>query len=190
MRGWIAIFLKAAGWRAFSFSLALWLAYCWWAFRAGGVWARVVEAGGGVLPEMKPGFPPIEPQRTLDSLNSADAAADYLCWQAADLPYALGSMIVFSLAAALALKSLRLEKSILRFLLAPPLVYMICEAIENALLAVFASGLADPVESLVLVQQAATTVKLASGLGSLFVAVIALAAALAAAAVRLVRSRR
>jgi hypothetical protein len=152
-------------------------------------WTRAQAAGGGTLPEMQPGFPPIEPQRSLDALAAANGTGDYLLWQALDFPYAIGNLFVTSIAIALALKAVRLQKSPLKFLLLLPPLYVFCEIVENALVAAFAAKIVAPAEAVVLAQQAATTVKMASGFGSMFLGMGALVVATLAALVGLIRKK-
>jgi hypothetical protein len=190
MNKWITERIESASWRGFAFWFAVWFAYNWWAINSPSPWTRALAAAGGKLPESQPGFPPIEPQRSLEALTAASATGDYIFWQALDVPYAVGVLFVTSTAIALALKSVGLERSFLRFLLALPLVYVICEAVENSLVAAFAARAIDPGESAVLVQQAATTLKLASGYGSMFLGLVTLAIAAAAFVLTLSRTRK
>jgi hypothetical protein len=189
MKRWITRRIETASWRRFFVWFVLWFAYNWWAFSMSSPWTRALAAGGGKLPEMQPGFPPIEPQRSLDALAAANATGDYLLWQALDLPYAVGNLLVTSIAIALALKAVRLEKSVLKYLLALPPLYVFCEVIENALVAAFAAKTVAPGEAAVLIQQAATTVKMFSGFGSMFLGLAALVVAAIAALVGLLRKR-
>jgi hypothetical protein len=189
MNRWITRRIETASWRRFFVWFVLWFAYNWWAFSMSSPWTRALAAGGGKLPESQPGFPPIEPQRSLDALAAANATCDYLLWQALDFPYAIGNLFVTSIAIALALKAMRLEKSALRFLLVLPPLYVFCEVIENALVAAFAAKTVAPGEAVVLIQQAATTVKMFSGFGSMFLALAALLVAVLAALVGVFRKR-
>lgn len=186
MKKWIETRIVKASWRAFAIWFVPWFAYNWWAFSMDSPWTRAVAGGGGQVPEMQPGFPPTEPQRSLEALAASGATGDYIVWQALDVPYAIGNLFVTSIAIALALKAVRLDKSVLKFLLLLPPLYVFCEAIENSLVAAFAARLVSPAESVVLVQQLATTVKMASGFGSMFLAMAALAIAAIAALLRLV----
>ena len=93
-------------------------------------------------------------------------------------------------AIALALKALRIEKSIVKFLLVLPPLYVFCEVIENSLVAAFAAKIIAPAESVVLVQQLATTIKMFSGYGSMFLGMAALAVAAVAGLAGLVRGKR
>jgi len=182
--------IAKASWPALAIWLAPFAVYCWWAFRPGGPWPRALEAAGGVLPETKPGFPPIEPQRSLDALAGAGATHDYLLWQVFDFPYALGNLMVLSIAMALGLKALRLDRSPMRLLLALPPIYFLCEIIENSLVFAFAAKMLAPGEGVVLLQQAATTLKLASGGASLALAPISLAIAATASLFRVIGRRK
>ena len=132
------------------------------AFGPEGPWMRARSAAGGLLPETQPGFPPIEPQRSLDALAGAGAIPAYLQGQALDIPFAVLNFAFMSLALAMGLKAARAAAGGLRFLLLAPLVYLVCEFIEDALLSAFASGAFAPAENLVLIQQLMTTLKLSS----------------------------
>lgn len=189
MSGWINSRIEKARWSGFAIWFALWFAYNWWAFNMNSPWTRALAAGGGKLPESQTGFPPIEPQRSLDALAAANATSDYILWQAFDIPYAIGNLFVTSIAIALALKAVRLDKSVLRYLLALPPLYVACEIIENSLVAAFAAKLVAPGEGAVLIQQAATSVKMASGYGSMFLGLAALALAAFAAIIGFFRKR-
>lgn len=190
MKNWISARLQKSNWRGLAVWFAPWFAYNWWAFNLASPWTRALSGGGGKLPETQTGFPPIEPQRSLDALSAASATGDYILWQALDFPYAIGNLFVTSIAIALALKALRLDKSVLRYLLLLPPLYVLCEIIENALVAAFAAKLLSPTEPFALVQQAATTVKMFSGFGSILLGLAALAIAALAAGARLIWKRR
>lgn len=189
MNGWIRTRIEKASWRGFVVWFVPWFAYNWWAFSMDSPWTRALAGGGGNLPEMQTGFPPIEPQRSLEALAGANATGDYILWQALDFPYAIGNLFVTSIAIALALKAVRLDRSFLRFLLVLPPVYVLAEIVENALVAAFAARWIAPSEGVVLVQQAATTVKMLSGYGSMFLGLAALLIAIIAAIVSLFRKR-
>lgn len=181
--------IEHASWRGFAIFFALWFAYNWWAFNTDSPWTRALAAGGGKLPETQPGFPPIEPQRSLDALVAANATGDYILWQAFDVPYAIGNLIVTSIAMALALKAVKLDRSFLRYLLLLPPLYVAGEAVENSLVAAFAAKLVAPGETVVLVQQLATTIKMYSGFGSMFLGLAALVVAVVAALVAFFRKK-
>ena len=189
MNRWINTRIEKASWRGFAIWFAVWFLYNWRAFAMDSPWTRAREAAGGVLPEMKPGFPPIEPQRSLDALAAADATGDYLFWQALDIPYALLNVMTPSIAMALALKATRLTASPTRYLLLLPPVYFLCELVEDLLVAAFAAKAVAPDEIIVLIQQAATTLKLASGSGSMTLALFSLGVAIIAAIVSFFRKR-
>lgn len=189
MNGWISSRIEKANWRGFAIWFAALFAFNWWAFYTSSPWTRALDAAGGDLPESQTGFPPIEPQRSLDALAASNATGDYILWQAFDIPYAIGNLFVTSIAIALALKAMRLEKSLLRYLLILPPLYLFGEVVENSLVAAFAAKLIAPDESVVLVQQAATTVKMLSGYASMFLGLASLAVAAPAGVVRLFRKR-
>ncbi len=189
MNGWIRTRIEKASWRGFALWFAAWFAYNWWAFNMESPWTRALAAAGGKLPESQPGFPPIEPQRSLDALAAAGATDDYLFWQALDFLYAIGNLFVTAIAIALALKAVRLERTFLKYLLILPPLYVLCEIVENSLVAAFAAKLIAPGEAVVLIQQAATSVKMASGFGSMFLGMAALAFAAVAALIGVFRKR-
>lgn len=189
MNRWISARIEKANWRAFALWFVPWFAYSWWAFSMESPWTRALAGGGGGLPEMRPGFPPIEPQRTLDALNASNATGDYILWQALDFPYAIGNLFATSIAIALALKALRLERSPLRNLLLLPPLYLLCETVENSLLAAFAGKIVAPTEAVVLAQQASTTLKMFSGSASMLLGIASLAVAAIAALAGLIRKR-
>ncbi len=180
MTGWINNRIEKATWVGFLIWFVILFAFSFWAFNMDSPWTRALEAAGGILPEMKPGIPAIEPVRSLDAMG-ADKS-DYLLWQALDIPFALMNFFVTIIGMSLGLKALRLERSLLRFLLLAPAVYVACELVEDALLASFAAGVIAPGESIVLIQQFSTTLKFATGMSAqalgIFGAVIAAIAAL------------
>ncbi len=165
MNGWIGKQIDKATWMKFGVWFAVLFIFSVWAFNMDSPYTRALAAGGGMLPETQPGFPAIEPQRSLALLGNAKN--DYILWQAIDVPYAIMNLMLTMSAIGLGLKALHLGASALRFLLFLPLVYVACEIIENSLVALFASAAFAPVEPLVLVQQSATTIKFASGFGVL-----------------------
>ncbi|WDI32316.1 hypothetical protein PUV54_03805 [Hyphococcus flavus] len=177
--------IDKASWGHFAIWFAISAAYNWWAFRPGGIWPRVVENAGGVVPEMKPGIPAIEPVRSLDAMG--ENTGDYLLWQLLDIPYAFLNVMIVTIAIGLGLKALKLGATPLRFLLALPFIYFVSEIVENALVAGFASGSLPVSEPVVLVQQLATTLKFASGVPGMFLALLSLAIAAIAGLIRLVR---
>jgi hypothetical protein len=176
-----------ATWLRFALWFAAWWAVSWFFFYRDSAWTRALAAGGDKLPESQPGFPPIEPQRSLDALAAANGTQDYIVWQALDIPFAAVTVMLTMTAIALGLRATRLEA--LRFLLALPPVYFAAELVENALVAAFAAKVVAPAETAVLVQQTATTIKMGTGWGSMIVALLALAAALVCAFVAMFRKR-
>lgn len=189
MNKWISTRIERASWRGFAIWFAALFAFNWWAFYLPSPWTRALHAAGGKVPESQPGFPPVEPQRSLDALAEAGATGDYILWQAFDVPYAILNLMTMSIAIALALKATRLEKSFLKFFLVLPPIYVIGEIIENSLVASFAANAIAPTEGVVLIQQAATTVKMLSGFGSMFLALAAIVVAATAALVGYFRKR-
>lgn len=176
-----------ASWRRFAVWFAAWWGVSWFFFYRDSAWTRALEAGGGKLPESQPGFPPIEPQRSLDALAAANATHDYVLWQLLDLPFALVTVMMSMTAIALGLRALRLKP--LSFLLLLPPLYFLAELVENALVAAFAGKALAPAEGLVLVQQLATTIKMGAGWGSMILALLALVVAASAAVIGIFRKR-
>jgi hypothetical protein len=180
--GWIGKRIDGANWRSFIIWLIALIAFSAWAFLMDSPWARALEFAGGKLPEMQPGIPAIEPVRSLRAMGAN--TGDYLLWQALDVPYAILNLMVAWMGIGLGLKAIRMEKSFLRFMAILPPVYFVCELVEDALLAMFASRALSPSESFVLVQQFATTLKFASGMPALGLAVLGAAVALLSPAFR------
>lgn len=164
--------IKAASWRSLGIWFALLMAYSFWAFGMDSPWTRALEAGGGTLPEMTPGFPPVEPARTLERLS--DSKTDYVLWQIADAPYAILNILVFTTAISLGLKKAGLDGSPLRWLTFLPLAYGFGEIVENSLLTAFTLEALAPHGWGALVQQGATTLKHFSAFGAIGVGLISL----------------
>lgn len=177
--------IERAGWLRFGVWFVIWIAYNWWAFRPGGPWPRAIEPAGGVVPEMTPGIPALEPVRSLEAMG--ENTGDYLLWQLLDIPYAVMNFMVFATAMALALKALRFESSFLRFVLLLPAIYVGCELVENAFVASFAAKILPTAEPLVLIQQLATTLKFASGMPSMALGLLSLVIAAGLGLFRLAR---
>ncbi len=187
MNNWISNQIEKASWLRFAIWFAVLFIFSAWAFYMSSPWTRALAEAGGLLPESQPGFPAIEPQRSLAMLG--DAKGDYLLWQALDIPYAIMNLMVTSIGMALGLKALSLDKSLLRFLLLFPVIYAMCEIIENSLVALFASGVLATNETMVLIQQVATTVKFASGIPAMALGLLGVAIALIAALIGLIRKK-
>lgn len=183
--GWIGTRIEKANWVSFVVWLAILMAFSMWAFLTDSPWTRVLEAAGGFLPETIPGIPAIEPVRSLEAIG--ENRGDYLLWQLLDIPYAIMNFMVVSIALGLGLKALRLDASLLRFLLLLPAIYVACELVENALVASFAAEILPTAEPLVLLQQFATSLKFASLPPAVFLGAIGVALALGLPAIRLVR---
>jgi hypothetical protein len=185
MTGWIEKQIQSASWLRFTLWFAVLFIFSAWAFNMDSPWTRALVEAGGLLPESQPGFPAIEPERSLSMLDGAKS--DYILWQALDIPYAIMNLMVASIGMGLGLKALRLGASPLRFLLLFPMVYVICEIVENSFVALFASGALATSEPAVLLQQLATTVKFASGMSAMALGMLSVVIALIAGLVRLVR---
>jgi hypothetical protein len=184
---WPAKVIDRATWARFALWFAAFWAVSWLFFYRESPWTRALEAGGGKLPESQPGFPPLEPQRSLDALAGANATNDYILWQALDFPFAFVIVMLTATAIALGLKQTGARS--LSFLLFAPPLYFVMEIVENALVAAFAAKLIAPSEAIVLVQQVATTIKMGAGWGSLGLALLGLGAALLAGVFRMFRKR-
>lgn len=107
---------------------------------------------------MTPGFHEGEPGATLARLG--EARGDYLWLQAFDLPFAALAAMVALFALALAAKKIAAPFERIRALLFIPAALAAAEIIEDALLALFASGALFPSPPLAFAQQSATTIKL------------------------------
>lgn len=176
-----------AKWSMFALWFAAWCGVSWLFFYRDSAWTRALAAGGGKLPESQPGFPPVEPQRSLDALAAANATPDYILWQALDLPFAFVTVMLTMTAMALGLRATGMKA--LSFALFLPPLYFAAEIVENSFVAAFAGKVFAPSEGLVLVQQLATTIKMGAGWGSMVLALIALAAALLSAFIGFFRRR-
>ncbi|HBS36599.1 MAG TPA: hypothetical protein DEA50_16230 [Parvularcula sp.] len=185
--GWAAKLIDRATWTRFAFWFAAFWAVSWFFFYRESAWTRALKAGGGKLPESQPGFPPLEPQRSLEALEVASATQDYILWQALDLPFAFVVVMMTATAIALGLKGAGLRS--LSFPLAVPPLYFAMELVENAFVAAFAAKIAAPAEAVVLVQQTATTIKMGAGWGAIWLALLGLAAASVSAIIRIFRKR-
>ncbi|WP_425410955.1 hypothetical protein [Hyphococcus sp.] len=183
--GWIKARIGKANWIGLLVWIGVLVLFSFWAFTMDSPWTRALAAAGGALPEMQPGIPAIEPVRSLQAMG--ENTGSYLLWQILDVPYAVMNFMVISSAMGLGLKAVRLETGILRFALLLPALYVVCELIENALLAAFAAEISPLSEPLVLAQQAATTLKFASSMMGGMLAVLGLVVAAIAAGMRLVR---
>ncbi len=179
--------IATVSWRRLAIWFAAWWGVSWFFFYRESAWTRALAAGGGRLPESQPGFPPVEPQRSLDALAAANGTQDYILWQALDFPFAFVTVMLTMTAIALGLRATGLRA--LGFVLALPPLYFAMEVVENALVAAFASGALAPSEAFVLIQQVATTIKMGAGWGSMILAILALAAAALAAVFRLFKKR-
>jgi hypothetical protein len=179
MGGWIRQRIEKASWLGFGLWVAALFAFSYWAFNTDSPWTRALARARGKLPETQPGIPAIEPQRSMELLSAAPG--DYLFWQLLDIPYAVMNLMVFATAMALGLRALRLGNSILRWLIALPIIYLCCEVVENSFVSLFALGVLPPVEPWALFQQAATTLKFGSAFAAMPFVVIGLIAALVVA---------
>lgn len=183
LTNWIHTRIERANWTGFFVWFGLLFVFSFWAFGLESPWTRALEAGGGLLPETQPGLNAIEPQRTLGLLGQA--RGDYITWQFLDVPYAIMNLMVGSIGLGIGLKAIRLEASPLRWLLVLPIIYLICELVENTAVALFASGALSPAEPIVLLQQLATTLKFSAGMPGLMLGMLG---AIIAAILGLVRT--
>jgi len=181
--------IERSSWLQFAVLFAALFGYSWWAFSLDGPWTRALAAAGGKLPEMLPGIPAVEPARSMALLEEAGAIGDYLAWQALDMPYAILNLLAMTTAMGLALRKTGLAASPARLMLFLPVIYLLMEFVENAMVAGYAGDMLPRDGNVVLVQQAATTVKLAAGWGSAFLALAGLVLAAVADLIRLARGR-
>ncbi|MEO0398198.1 MAG: hypothetical protein AAF224_02110 [Pseudomonadota bacterium] len=164
--------ITSASWRGALLWFVALAAFSYWAFNTNSPWTEALAAGDGVLPEMLPGFPPVEPARTLETLGNGKRA--YLLWQFADIPFAtLNTLLLWSLI-GLGLKGAGLAASPLRYAMAAPLAYGLGEVVENSFLTAFALDAAAPYGWSALIQQAATTVKHTAAFGAGALALVCL----------------
>jgi hypothetical protein len=156
---------------------ALLAGYAFWLYAQDSPWTRAFRAIGRDMPELIAGFKTAGPGAALAALGSA--RADYLWFQAFDLAFVLLAALVAASAVLAAVKRAPLPIVDLRLLLAAPALYALCEFVENAMLALFASGAVAPAQTAALAQQIATTGKFAAGAISAILAAggIAIAAA-------------
>ncbi len=155
------------------FAAALLLgAYGLWLFTAESPFTRALDGAGDRLPELIAGFPGGEPAAAL--LRLGEWRGDYVWMQAFDLPFVALVILVAVTAIGLALKRLNFATGDQRYLLLVPALYGALELVENGLLALFASGGAEPADALALLQQSVTTLKLAAILLTVVVSVGAL----------------
>ncbi len=164
---WLAVRIRHAAPTQFLAAAALLGVYALWLFAGESPWTSALAAAGGRLPEQIAGFPAGEPAGMLSRLG--DARGDYFWQQAFDLAFVALAVIAAATAIAIALKQMNLAVGDARYLLLVPALYFVFEVIENTLLALFASGVVDPVAGLAFFQQFATTGKLAAGLMTLLV---------------------
>ncbi len=184
---WIGKRIDSANWRGFIIWFIALFAFSAWAFGMDSPWTRALELAGGKLPEMQPGIPAIEPVRSLQAMGAN--TGDYILWQAFDIPYAVMNLVVAWMGIGLGLKALRMENSFLRFVMVLPPIYVVCELVENALVASFASGSLSPSENVVLLQQFATTLKFATAAPAMGLAMAGVLVAAAAGALKMVREK-
>ena len=162
MQGWIEKRIDNASWTRLGVFLLSLLAYSFWLFRPGGRYMQAKDTAR-ILPEELFGFKDGEPARAFSQLFGLKS--DYMLFQAMDIPYAILNFFALSAIFGLALKKFRLDKTLLRYLMLLPVVYLAAEFIENTLLVILAGGDGGP-GALVPIQQAATTIKLGVGFPS------------------------
>ncbi len=155
--------VAAASWLRLALAIAFLMSFSYWVFGLESPWTRALAAAGE-LPEMLPGFPALEPERTVVRLGAANA--DWLQWQALDVLFAGLNAAVHWAAISLGIKALEArargtgpQRSPWRALLLLPVAYVGAELVENGLLAAFAAGASPPNGTPALIQQFATTLK-------------------------------
>ncbi|GJL92491.1 hypothetical protein [Hyphococcus sp.] len=184
---WIGKRIDSASWRSFIIWFVALFAFSAWAFGMDSPWTRALELAGGKLPEMQPSIPATEPVRSLQAMGTN--TGDYILWQALDIPYSVMNLMVARMGIGLGLKALRMENSFLRFAMALPPIYVVCELMENALVASFALGTLSPSENVVLLQQFATTLKFAAAAPAMGLAIAGVLVAALAGALKMVRKK-
>jgi len=185
MNDWFEKRIANASWLRFLVTLAALLAYAAWMSRDGGELMTALDAAGGNLPEMTPGFP--EGLAVQAYTNLGDKVVQYSLFQAIDIPYAILNMMVLTAIIALALKRFRLGVSPLRFALVLPPLYLLAEFLENPLLIALANGEPGAPAGLVIFQQLATNLKWAALTPALIFGLASLAALIIAAIFRLAK---
>ncbi|MBI1393195.1 MAG: hypothetical protein GC152_10695 [Alphaproteobacteria bacterium] len=188
MAAWFRFWRERASWLLFVAAVVAQSAFSLVFLNGeGSAWEKALAAGGGRLPEEQPGLVAIEPQRSIDAIQANSGVADYVLWQLIDIPYAVLNVIVITAAIALLLRKAGLQGSILRLALWLPLAYFAAECVENAMVAAFALDALAPNGTPAIVQQAATTIKLATGFGGMGLGLAAVVGAAIADIVRRIR---
>jgi hypothetical protein len=185
LEAWLERGIRRSSMRRLIAAAALLAAYAYWLFARQSPWAAPFSLLGAEMPELIAGFPAQEPAAALNKLSLA--RGDYLWVQAFDLPFVVLAALVATTAIAIGLKRLDLSHSDGRYLLLAPALYVALECVENALLALFASGLAEPTRALSLAQQTATVGKLAALIVAAALAIAGILAWAGAVLVRFVR---
>jgi len=185
MNDWFEKRIANASWLRFIVPLAALLAYAAWMSRDGGELMTALEAAGGNLPEMTPGFPSGLAAQAYSSLG--DKVTQYSFFQVIDIPYAILNMVVLTAIIALALKRFQLGASPLRFALVLPPLYLLAEFLENPLLIILANGEPGAPAGLVIFQQLATNFKWITLTPALIFGLASLAALIIISIFRLVK---
>lgn len=181
--------IATANGRRLAATTALLAFYAWWLFTQHSPWAAPFAALGRDMPELIAGFPADAPAEALGRLGAA--RADYLWFQAFDLLFALLAALAAAFAIAIEVRRLGAGGGANfgdgRALLLAPALYFLCELAENTLLALFASGGAEPTRALSLAQQAATVSKFTALAFCILFAAVAFASTMIAGVLRLGR---
>ncbi len=186
MNSFLQARIEQAQWRRLAIWFVLLFIFNYWAFFTSSPWTQALEAAG-TLPEMIPGFSASQPALAFSVLG--EATGRYILWQIVDIPYAILNMLVLSILISLGLKRFRLQASPLRYFLLLPYIYLVTEFLENAPLALMASGILPQASAVVLFQQAATTIKLYSGWPTFYIGLIVLFSVTAANLFGFIRSK-
>lgn len=188
MTGWFAFWRRRASWPIAAAAIAAQFAFSM-VFLNGGdsAWEKAVAGGGGKVPEMLPGLPAVEPARSMEALRANGAVDDYLLWQAIDVPFALLNVLAITAAMALFLRKAGVDRGLLHAMLFLPIIYFAAELVENGMVAAFALEAFPPNGAPALVQQVATTTKLASGTGGMALGLLSLIGAVILDVARLFR---
>jgi hypothetical protein len=184
MGGYLTMVVERASWRRVLLSLALLFGYSFWAFLINSAWSETLAAAGGALPEALPGFPADEPMRSFTLLREANLIDAYRSFQAIDVPFAVLNAFFMWAVLALGVKRFASSTAPVRYLMLLPCVYMLAEFVEDGLLVLLAGGRLGEPAGLVLVQQAATSLKWASLAPTLIIVVVVLLGMIGAAAMR------
>ena len=181
MNDWIKNTIEKTSWLRFLFWITLYIGASIWTFALPGPWQTLLERTGTVdgtpqLPSTLIGFRPEQPMLAFS--NIGDAMDQYLLFQLIDIPLSIIATFLTITVIAAGLKRFRLGATAFRFLLLLPLIYLLAEIVENALLVSMATSILPTTGFIVMAQQSVTTTKIIINLANdvnMLVAVCSLA---------------